>query len=275
MSQNPLQSYFRQPKIYVSLPSKGIYCKEGTIDGEVSNLPIYGMTGMDEIIVRTPDALMTGESTVRVLESCCPAIKDGWDISTLDADLLFAAIRIATYGNQMTVGHVCSKCGTDNEYDMDLNRVIDHFVNCQYNNRVVINDLVIQTRPLTYRQATDINLKTYELQQKLAQADNIENKEEQQDVVNKLWKDFAKAQQELLSMIVESVEMPGATVTERGYIVEWLSNCDNEVIVAIKKHIDANKAAWAMPEFPVKCDNCGEETKISTDLDYASFFAVA
>jgi hypothetical protein len=218
---------------------------------------------------------MTGESTVRVLESCIPSIKDGWDMSTLDADMLFAAIRVATYGNQMTVGHVCSKCGTDNDYDLDLNKVIEHFTHCTYNNRVVINDLVINTRPLTYRQATDINLKTYELQQKLAQAENIENQEEQQSVVNKLWKEFADAQQDLLGMIVESVEMPTATVTERGFITEWLKNCDNDIIVAIKKHIDANKEAWAMPKFPVKCDNCGTETEISTDLDYASFFAQA
>ena len=189
--------------------------------------------------------------------------------------MLFAAIRIATYGNQMAVGHVCSKCGTDNDYDLDLNVVVDHFNKCAYDNRLVINELVIRTRPLSYRQATDINLKTYELQQKLAQADNIENKEEQQDVVNKLWTEFAIVQHDLLGMIIESVEMPGTVVTERGYITEWLKNCDNEVISAIKKHIDANKAAWAMPEFPVKCDNCGAETKISTDLDYASFFAQA
>lgn len=275
MSQNPLQNYFRQPKIYINLPTKGIYCKEGTIQGEPSNMPVFGMTGMDEIIVRTPDALMTGESTVRTLESCIPSIKDGWDISTLDADLLFSAIRIATYGNLMTVGHVCSKCNTDNDYDLDLNKVVDHFSHCVYNNRLVYGDLIILTRPLSYKQATDINLKTYELQQKLAQADSIENAEEQQSVVNELWKDFAKAQQTLLGMVVESVEMPGATVTERGYITEWLANCDNDTITAIKKHIDENKAAWSMPTFPVKCENCGAKTDISTDLDYSNFFVRA
>jgi hypothetical protein len=72
MNQNPLQQYFRQPKIFINLPSQGIYSKEGSIQGEVNNMPVYGMTGMDEIIVKTPDALLSGESTVKVVQSCCP-----------------------------------------------------------------------------------------------------------------------------------------------------------------------------------------------------------
>ena len=70
MTQNPLQKFFRQPKIYISLPSKGIFNKLGSIQGDFSNLPVYGMTGMDEILMKTPDALLSGETTARIFESC-------------------------------------------------------------------------------------------------------------------------------------------------------------------------------------------------------------
>jgi len=70
MVQNPLQQYFRQPKIWVGLPSNGVYSESGTFDGDVSNMPIFGMTGMDEIILKTPDALITGESTIKIIQSC-------------------------------------------------------------------------------------------------------------------------------------------------------------------------------------------------------------
>ena len=94
MSNNPLKQYFRQPKIFIGLPSKGVYNKENTLDGDISNMPVYGMTGMDEILMKTPDALISGESTVRIIESCCPFIKDAWELSSLDTDLVLTSIRI-------------------------------------------------------------------------------------------------------------------------------------------------------------------------------------
>jgi len=53
MTTNPLQQFFRQPKIYVGLPSKGIFNKPNTVSGDINRMPIYGMTGMDEIILKT------------------------------------------------------------------------------------------------------------------------------------------------------------------------------------------------------------------------------
>ena len=109
MGNNPLQQFFRQPKIYISLPSLGIYTIPGVIQGDVSNLPIYGMTGMDEILMKTPDALMTGESTVKVIESCCPVIEDAWDLCLLDLDIILTAIKIATVrrNNPMDWRRIC------------------------------------------------------------------------------------------------------------------------------------------------------------------------
>ena len=110
MAQNPLQNYFRQPKVFLKLPSMGIYNKPEAIQGNVENIPVYGMTGMDEIILKTPDALISGESTVKVIQSCCPTIVDAWDVSNLDIDALLVAVRIATYGNTMNVSYTCKKC---------------------------------------------------------------------------------------------------------------------------------------------------------------------
>ena len=75
-NSNPLQQFFRQPKIYISLPSKGVYYPPGVFQGDYSNVPIMSMTGMDEIIMKTPDALFNGEAAYKVIESCCPFIKN-------------------------------------------------------------------------------------------------------------------------------------------------------------------------------------------------------
>ena len=42
---NPLQKYFRQPAIYVKLPSDGKFYPEGTLEMPVNKeIPIYPMT---------------------------------------------------------------------------------------------------------------------------------------------------------------------------------------------------------------------------------------
>lgn len=273
MANNPLQQFFRQPKIFLNLPSNGAYNKPGTIQGDPTNMPIYGMTGMDEILVKTPDALISGESTVKIIESCCPSIKNGWDVSSLDTDSIFAAIRIATYGNKLSVTHFCPACSAENEYDLDLNFIIDFYNGKKYENRVVISDeLTVKTQPLNYKEVTDLSLKTFKLQQKLNQAFSIENEEEQRTVVKELFADLAETQANLYFMSVESVELQNTIVTDRSHIDEWLKNCDKSIVDKIKKHIEESRAAWRVPSFPVKCEECQAENKIAIDLDQSNFF---
>lgn len=274
MSANPLQNYFRQPKIFIDLPSKGIYNKIGTIDGSAERLPVYGMTGMDEIIAKTPDALLSGESSVKIIESCCPSIKDGWDISTLDSELIFAAIKIATFGNEMNISHICKACGEINDYTIDLSTVIDHLMSCKYDNKIVIKDLIIKTKPFTYKQFTEFNIKNFQLRQKISQVEQIESKDEQQASINDLWYELAVIQKDSYVASIDSVQTAERTVTERGYILEWIENCDKEITDAIKKHINETKKQWEIPPVSVKCE-CGQETSISIDLDYSNFFGNA
>ena len=98
-SQNPLKKYFRQPKIYLRLPSKGNFYPKGVLDfPESGEIPVYAMTARDELIIKTPDALINGESTVEVIKSCIPNIKDPWKMPNIDTDAILIAIRIAKIG---------------------------------------------------------------------------------------------------------------------------------------------------------------------------------
>jgi len=103
-STNPLKNYFRQPKLFLSLPSKGKYYPEGSLEvSESGEYPVFSMTAKDELSLKTPDALINGQSTVDVIQSCIPSIKNAWKMPSLDLDAALIAIRIATYGEMMTV----------------------------------------------------------------------------------------------------------------------------------------------------------------------------
>lgn len=275
MSQNPLQQYFRQPKIYITLPSKGVFYSPDAISGSFENIPIYGMTGMDEIILKTPDALMSGESTVKIVQSCCPTIKNAWELSSIDANLIYAAIRIATFGNAMSVTQVCTNCETENDFDIDLNYVVEHYGTCHYNHKLVVDNITIKTTPLTYKDMTEFNLTSYNLQQKLNQADGLEDAVEKQKLFKELFEELSKAQQEIFLKSVESVEVDGQVVDNKEHISEWLHNCDKVIFDSLKKHVDNNRTAWDMPSWPTKCENCGTESKVYIELDQSSFFEEA
>ena len=272
MSPNPLQQYFRQPKIYIGLPSNGVFNKPGTFQSDVTNLPVYGMTGMDEIIIKTPDALMSGESTVKLMESCCPSIKNAWDVTILDTELIFTAIRIATYGTTMAITHTCPGCQTENDYDVDLTQIVDHLSNCKYENKIVLDGITLKIQPLTYKQASDINVKNFMLQQKLYQVDAMEDSDEKQKNVDSLWKEIADIQNIVYFASVESVETPTVSVTDKNHISEYLKNCDKSVFDAIKKQIDTNKSIWKFPGYPIACDTCKQENNVTIDLDPSNFF---
>ena len=54
---NPLSSFMRQPKIYITLPSRGRFWSKGSIEiPENGELAVYSMTAKDELTFKTPDA---------------------------------------------------------------------------------------------------------------------------------------------------------------------------------------------------------------------------
>lgn len=275
MSQNPLQQFFRQPKIYISFPSQGAYTKPGVFQGDPTNAPVYGMTGLDEIIIKTPDALLNGESTVKVIESCCPTIKDAWELNNLDVDVILTAIRIATYGNAITVSHKCEHCEADNEYELDLTKLIEHFGDIQFDNKVVLKDLVIRLQPLTYRQVTEYSLKNFQMQQQLKQVEQIEDEAEKKAKMSELFTAFGTLQTEVYLAGIEAIEAGNRVVEERSYITEWVQNTEKTVFDQIRKKIDENREKWKNPPQTVTCSDCKKDNTINVELDNSAFFAIA
>ena len=123
---NPLSKFYRQPKIYLSLPSKGKFYPEGAVEipdnGEV---PVFAMTAKDELTLKTPDALLNGAATVELIQSCIPNIKNAWAMPILDLDACLIAIRIATYGETMDVETTPPNTQTPAQYTIDLRQILD------------------------------------------------------------------------------------------------------------------------------------------------------
>jgi len=97
-----LSRYIRQPQIYITLPSGGKYWPAGSLEMPINGeIPVLSMSSYDELVLKTPDALMNGQSVVDIIQSCIRNIKDAWAMPVVDLDYCLIAIRIASYGESM------------------------------------------------------------------------------------------------------------------------------------------------------------------------------
>ena len=271
---NPLQKYFRQPKIFITLPSKGMFYQEGSLVGDYNNVPIFAMTGMDEIIMKTPDALFSGEATIKLIESCCPYIKDAHYVPSLDIDALLVSIRIATFGENLTVSHTCKNCGTENDFEINLPSMLETINQKTFNNQLEVDGLTITLRPINYKEMSEFNVENFKLQKMLGQlnSEDIPDEEKQKHIDN-VYLTLARIQRDLILVSIESIKTPeGEIVTEKAFINEWLGNTIKTSYNAIKEKLEENKKEWELPSHKIKCSECGTEDSINVTMDQSSFF---
>jgi len=273
-----LKSRTRQPKLFIDLPSYGKFYSDGVVqDNTFSNLPVYGMNAMDEIMLKTPDALFTGESTVNIIKSCVPNILDPWQLVGYDIDHVLLSIRIATYGEKMPVTSNCTKCSNENHAEADLNKVLETFLSLPIENHVLIKDLKLNLTPLSYRQMTDFSHRQYALEKQLIQISKQENADtaldkQKQDILNQL----TNLNLEIAVSYVSSITEVNGTESESDIqkIREFLFNNDAEFFNSLTAKVQEMSKAWSLPDFNIVCgdENCDNEYTTKLRVDYASFF---
>jgi hypothetical protein len=270
---NPLKKYFRQAKLHIALPSEYKFYPPGSIDvPETGELEVMSMTAKDELSFKTPDALLNGQATVEVIQSCIPAIKNAWIMPSIDIDAALVAIRMATYGEMLTMTTKVPVTGEEREYELNLRDVLDNFSNLVYENVVQVNDLTIYLRPLTYQEFTKNALKTFEEQRIF----NLVN--ELQAFTNS----FTKLTQLTVDMIVQGIDkivVGEDEVTNRAHIQDFMKNADKEFFNRVMAHLNEQKEKYTIKPLEVRSspediENGAPETfKIPITFDQSNFFA--
>jgi len=237
---NPLMGMMRQPKIYIRLPSGGNFWPEGSlVSPESGEFPVYSMTAKDELSLKIPDALMNGQAVVDVIQNCMPNIKNAWQCPNLDLDVILIAIRIATYGEYMTVP--INVAEFNSEYQVDLRRLVDQLqTQITWTEEVPINeDLTVYVRPINYKTMTSSALQTFETQ-KIIQLVNDDSVSEE-DKIKAFKESFTKLNQLTIGIINDSVyhiESSQGATSDPKFINEFLTNTDKEIFDKIKLHIE-------------------------------------
>lgn len=280
--QNPLAKHFRQPKIYLRLPSGGKYWPEGSIDmPENGELPVYSMTAKDELVLKTPDALINGESTVNLIKSCIPAIKDGFATPSLDLDAILVAIRIASYGEELTISTKIPGTDIEKEYSVDLIQLLDSMQNRHFEETFHSNGFTFKLVPTNYTQFTQAALKAFEEQRLVKAIDDAKLSEEEK--LARFNVSFKKLTEYNLDMVVQQIvsvqfqnEEP---VTDRNHIREFFAGTDGSIFDSVKGHLEKMKEEFNIKPLTVVTEEeerkagAPEKFEVPIAFDQSNFFA--
>ena len=281
-SNNPLSKHFRQPKLYINLPSRGAFYPAGSLETtETGEYPVMAMTAKDEIMMKTPDALLNGQSTVSVIQSCMPNIKNAWMVPSIDIDAILLAIRIATYGETMEITSHIPQLDDDRTFETNLRTHLDNLCANEYDAVFTKGDFTFEIHPLNYKTFTETALKTFE-EQRLFSIVNDEDMSESEKL-SKFSESFQKLTDINITQVYNSVKaikyQNEDPVVDFNFINEFLTNADAEVYKDIVQHVDKQRKKFSMPAMKATFNQedmeagAPENHEIPITFDQSNFFA--
>jgi hypothetical protein len=273
---NPLSKHFRQPAIYLKLPSGGKFYPDGAIDLPVTgDIPVYPMTVKDEMTLKTPDALMNGVGIVEVIKSCCPNIKDPWSMPAVDMDPVFIAMRLASYGKGMDITCTCPACQVENEFTVDLSALLSTVAVADYSQTSTIGELTFKFCPQSYQDlnlAGKISFEEQRLVESVINNDAI-SEEEKTHLFSESFERLRQMTVESVAVSIESVTTPqGETVKDRVQISEFLNQASRQVYTEVKATIQSLVDQYKLKPIKATCEECKKHFETPLTFNQSNFF---
>jgi|GEM_PF-1534337 len=253
---NPLMEKIRMPGQTYQIPSQGIFYTNGEIASDVTNgeVHVYPMTTIDEIVIRTPDKLFSGDAIRDVFKRCIPAVLKPTELFAKDVDFLMVCLRQVSYGENFEVIHThdCPDA-QPHDYTIKMNQFIKNTkqldpTSIKSKFSVILdNGQMVNLHPIQYRDVLSL-MQVFE--------EEITPTKQQDRMVT------------TLTGIVSDVD----GITNKEFIKEWLIGIPVLLAKQLSKAIDAT-TDWG-PDFTVKtkCQDCGKPTELNVPMNPVSFF---
>lgn len=259
-NQNPLLLRLRMPGSTFRMPSHGIFYTNDELDESVKNgeVEVYPMTAMDEIILNTPDKLLSGKALAEIIQRCIPQIKKPFDLLAKDVDFLMVALRAASFGDEMEVPykHTCddAKVHTYKVNLQDLIRktkAVDPTLIAKEYQVTMENGQQVTLKPLSYGDIVDLYQTTA-----MTKTSDITADEAEHLIIN------------TLVSVIRTVD----DIPDRALIREWVAN----IPLGWKKKLEESAQSvtqWGV-DFLVnhRCKDCKEKIQIAITANPVSFF---
>jgi len=278
---NPLQKFYRVERLSIRLPSRGAYYSNNVVelneDGEVGVMP---MTAADEILLKNPNALLTGKAVADVIESCVPAVKNSRKLLACDIDALMLAIRSASFGDDSEMRVTCpnKECGHENSYTLNLDSLLNESEELEEEYEVILPSGVgIYLRPGDFDSIVKQNKTLFEnskVQRALADPEISDHAAMQMlaDVFANLSRlNFDIIKDAIIKVVFDDEEGNTQEVTNKKHIEEFLKNIDSKSVEQVEDKILEIDKKGITRTIPAKCVECETEWEAPVEFNPVNF----
>lgn len=278
---NPLQQFYRKETTFVRLPSRGHFYADGVVSlPESGELSIMAMTAADEIMLKNPDALLSGKAIIDVITSCVKGVNKPRKLLACDIDALMIAIREASYGDEAIMELYCPKddCGAKNEYNLNLEMLLNDTEVLQESYEVVLqNELTIFLKPGTFETMNRQNKAAFENSKiQRAMNDATLSDEATMQLLSQVFTTLTKLNFEIINAAIDRIvftdpEGEVQTITNTKHISDFIQNIDKTSVDIIDSKIaDINKIGITKT-LDATCAKCNHKWEAPLELNPVNF----
>ena len=267
---SPLSKYYRQPAVYITLPTKGRYYGPDVFTPtETGEIPILPMNAKDELAFKTPDAMISGQATVDVIKSCVPNFKNPWMMTNYDTDTILLAIRAATYGETMDITYTVPGTTEQVTQAISVVQLLEGLKNVEIRDGFTTKSgFEVKVAPLNYKTLNRIQTAQYEQERIYSTVRNSTLTEQQKgEQFVKSFKLLNEINFDLLVEAITEIKTPdGTVVSDKALITEFCNNCEAKLINEIQTELGKIRMQAQIP--PVKVQSTEEQIKKGAPVSY-------
>lgn len=263
---NPLLQSLRLPGETVRLPSRALTYTTDQVDPEVletGEVHVHPMTTFEELLMKSPDMLFTGQAIVQTFTRCVPQIRNPMELLAKDVDFLLVSLRKLTYGPvvDVTFTHNCDQAQEHN-YKVNIREFMQK-------NKEVNPEEFATLRTVTVESGQRVVLRPFLLQdfvtasQRAATHPNLEDMTEIELVT------FTK--EIIIDNLVPAIERVD-DVTDQAFIKQWLQELPPPWLNSLSEVVRKINAFGLEFDVDTTCKDCGEKVTVTVPLNPQSFF---
>lgn len=258
-SKNPLLEKVQIPGEKFRLPSGGLFYNNNELDKSIKDGEIFinPMNAIDELILKSPDKLLSGEAVVEIINRCVPEVEDPEQLLAKDVDYILMCLRMVSYGPEVVLAatHDCEKA-KEHSYSLPIRPLL------QKTKPIDPTALKKYKVKLSNGQVVELNPPRYYSTIKLYEAfGGIDNEEVDTDTMG----------MQLLENIADMIQSVDSH-EDRDNIIEWLKQVRVGDVEAISNKV-TELSDWGLdPIIEVKCKDCKKEMKVSVPVNPIAFF---
>lgn len=305
--ENPLLKKIKLPGKRFRLPSRGLFYTDGelkdtVVDGEIE---IFSMSTTDEITLRTPDYLFSGEAIEKVFKRCIPEVEKPLKLLSRDVDYLLTALRVVSYGDVTELNVECPACAKKqkSENEKKEEEFLDDIAQKAEEQNIpykVALDMPEVQKKLDAIRKRKVEKETYRidlngiLMNKTTEVDPDDMEKytftlsNSQEIViipfrfdsavmafqyqNEDFSRDLEKTSEYISFLIASAIKSVDGIEDQEQIIEWVKNLPISLKSEINKHMDEFNDWGTDFNYLLKCSKCGFEQNSSALLNPITFF---